>query len=1488
MQSFRQQSPHTHITMSWLSLRFIRRVVGFVTQFFVSVILLLSPLAFGQVGAYTIPASERAALLSLYASTNGVKWASNLRWGGAVGTECTWIGVKCTYITNATSVIATRVMGVSLANNNLVGTLPDLSGLSALEEFGAERNKLTGSIPPSLSGLTALRYVNVSDNQLTGSIPSLSGLTALSYVNLGNNRLTGPIPSLRGLTALSFFHVAGNQLTGSIPSLSGLTALSDFAVGYNKLTGTIPSLSGLTALRQFIVGLNQLIGPIPSLSGLTALTYFSADNNQLTGTLPSLSGLTALRWFRVDNNQLSGPVPAPPTSLVNWRYSSICGNYLQLSGSPSVDQAWDMATADNGQARPPSVNGKPDWLVCQKSLSLLNPLKTYYLQQGGSLTVDPAKLLTFDAAQALSADGASAVLVALNSASQNAPVTFTVSPYGILTPFNPNYLSNPTPAEGASSSLQVPAPVCNAAGCNHLALLWSPPSLPAGAGKPMATLTVTATQSGVSAGQATINLQPPPLLLVHGIWSRPADAGFSSGSGGFGDWIASQYPANALIDAVDYGDSNYKAFNSTEIQNRFETSIQSLLAKAANAGIAARQVDVVGHSMGGLVTRYFFLNKMSRLSRIPDKSLHSLITIGTPHQGSPLAKQLKDKANSPALGTNWLNDKLCEFYGACTLGGVLEKNGKKVDTGVDSLIAGSDGLKALNPINPLDTTPYKAIVGIAPQVNVTGDPPTNITQWKLNLLVTPFFPIGTTIDSLMQTTVHDTIVPAYSQSGGAVKENMAIGPCSGAPSVVSPCSIAGIVHSSLSSWDIGETASPAVWNQTFSWLTGLQPTVVAKTVAAAATTATKAGPAPIFDLNGYTSVAASNVNFTPVTNSTLTIGKTVNIVATSTTKTILQVLLFEVAASTAEPDLQYVTQAPFSIPFTPFELGSAKFIAFAVFSDRTYAAVDLTYKLQAEGAPTALDLTNVPTGIQRTGITMRVGATALFKAGPVDVTSAASYTVRSGTSAVIRAAANGIVTTIGGGTDWLDVTYLGLKTSMEISVAPSSSFDAPTLTSAVAGAARITVNFVVPVSSGGSTITSYTASCNATGQTTLTASGTASPIVIRGLTVGVAYTCSVTANYSAGGSAVSTASPPIAPLPSAKPTTATIYGDGRSALMWRNSNGAATVWRHSGSASAAGFTDTGVTYGPFAGWTLVNSDGDYDGDGKGDLLWQRTDGAISIWLMNGTTIKSQSQFGPYAGWSFFSGNSDFNGDGKSDIIWQRTDGAISIWLMNGNTQLQERVHGPFAGWSLLSATNDFDGDGKADLLWKKNSGSVSLWLMDGANTKQVSPEYGPYAGWTVISGSSDYNGDGKTDLTWERSDNAVIVWTMNGVTKTAESPQFGPYAGWRIVAGERDFDGDGKSDLLWQRTDGAATVWLMAGAAMPAAANMSAPLLPVGSNWSLLGAYSDFNGDGKTDLVWQSATGQIAIGLANGVVPPAPALFGPYSGWSHLVGKTVP
>lgn len=258
-----------------------------------------------------IPPAERQVLLNLYSSTNGADWMTRTNWNGAAGTECTWYGITC-------DAGQTHVLRVNLADNNLTGTLP------------------------AISDLTAMQYFDVGDNQIGGSLPSLTGLSQLDVFQGRTNRFTGPIPSLAGLTNLSLFEVKENQLSGPIPSLAGLTTLQYFFVSSNRLTGNIPPLTGLSSLVQFYVSYNQLTGPIPSLAGLGNLTTLSVSHNQLTGPIPSLAGLDSLMYFRVEGNRLSGPPPAvpAPTNVLVPGLSRLCPNPLELTADP----AWDTAT----------------------------------------------------------------------------------------------------------------------------------------------------------------------------------------------------------------------------------------------------------------------------------------------------------------------------------------------------------------------------------------------------------------------------------------------------------------------------------------------------------------------------------------------------------------------------------------------------------------------------------------------------------------------------------------------------------------------------------------------------------------------------------------------------------------------------------------------------------------------------------------------------------------------------------------------------------------------------------------------------------------------------------------------------------------------------------------------------------------------------------------------------------------------------------------
>ncbi|CAN5175679.1 hypothetical protein BH11PSE11_BH11PSE11_36400 [soil metagenome] len=81
---------------------------------------------------------------------------------------------------------------------------------------------------------------------------------------------------------------------------------------------------------------------------------------------------------------------------------------------------------------------------------------------------------------------------------------------------------------------------------------------------------------------------------------------------------------------------------------------------------------------------------------------------------------------------------------------------------------------------------------------------------------------------------------------------------------------------------------------------------------------------------------------------------------------------------------------------------------------------------------------------------------------------------------------------------------------------------APAITAVVAGHQMVTVYFSAPTSGSGS-ITNYTATCTAPGQTTRSANGIQSPLIVPGLRAGVQYSCSVMATNNVGNGPASVA-----------------------------------------------------------------------------------------------------------------------------------------------------------------------------------------------------------------------------------------------------------------------------------------------------------------------------------------------------------------------------
>ena len=660
----------------------------------------------------------------------------------------------------------------------------------------------------------------------------------------------------------------------------------------------------------------------------------------------------------------------------------------------------------------------------------------------------------------LAADGRSAALITINSNDVSDPVQITLSASGFsgalgsLGQYDPNFLNESSEAILGNTSVMVyPDPSCeNQDNCNFLALLWAPDGLSGSAVSQPVQLTLTVTQGMSAPLQWTVELLPPPLVLVHGLWSSAKTTWPD-----FEQWLEINYPYSNWIFPADYGQGvnnySYLSFSDPRIQNILENAIADALECAnvgtsvlgigvspctSPGGVVARTVDVVAHSMGGLVTRYFMDNINNPPHPFPfpyilPNPMHQLITIGTPHLGSPLATVLEQEP-SPVFQLNWegaLIAGICSNQkppiSPCDLKNFFAQHlNQRVDTGVQSLVPMTAPLDTLS-----DAFDYKSIAGIAPQGGSLPCPIAFVagsrTEFELDVLTCGF--TGQTIESIFQES-NDTIVGYDSQLG---------------PSPINLKTEYNVVHAPVDAGDkkIAETENQAVWNQVAAWLMTGSGGLPAGSSHSKPNPAPKAphalggatgSPPPVLDLTGYTEVSASNVSFSPASGSVLTINSATDITATSSTKTVTEILLFQTVSDPSDAGLLYSTQSPFTIIFVPTRMGSTSFVAFAVFSDKTYAVTTLDYTFQVSGNPLALNLVNGPAAALAVGSSAGVDAQASFANGHVDVSQAASYSVRSGSTNVISVSSAGLVTANGTGSDWLDVSYNGLTASTQITV----------------------------------------------------------------------------------------------------------------------------------------------------------------------------------------------------------------------------------------------------------------------------------------------------------------------------------------------------------------------------------------------------------------------------------------------------------------------
>ena len=202
-----------------------------------------------------------------------------------------------------------------------------------------------------------------------------------------------------------------------------------------------------------------------------------------------------------------------------------------------------------------------------------------------------------------------------------------------------------------------------------------------------------------SKSDTPVTILRPPLVLIHGLWgSRHSwdnftplitDPRFDVNRANYSQRIGKQiksyspsYPSWAKSSIKDAQASALGfAYNGPGVLKQIGRFIQHFKkgTNPENVPVAGVQADIVAHSMGGDITRTLpFVSDFYSDDTFTLGSVHKVITIGTPHWGSPLAIHLIDHNNECVRG-------LLATAGSPSFSSVTFKDGKKTTGGVYDL-----------------------------------------------------------------------------------------------------------------------------------------------------------------------------------------------------------------------------------------------------------------------------------------------------------------------------------------------------------------------------------------------------------------------------------------------------------------------------------------------------------------------------------------------------------------------------------------------------------------------------------------------------------------------------------------------------------------------------------------------------------------------------------------------------------------------------------
>ena len=228
--------------------------------------------------------------------------------------------------------------------------------------------------------------------------------------------------------------------------------------------------------------------------------------------------------------------------------------------------------------------------------------------------------------------------------------------------------------------------------------------------------------------------------------------------------------------------------------------------------------------------------------------------------------------------------------------------------------------------------------------------------------------------------------------------------------------------------------------------------------------------------------------------------------------------------------------------------------------------------------------------------------------------------------------------------------------------------------------------------------------------------------------------------------------------------------------------------------------------------TVNPSLGDFNGDGRDDVLLRHEDGRWWYYPMNGRRhIVSQRGLADLTrnrDWQF-AGIGDLNGDGKDDVLLRHEDGRWWYYPMNGRRHITtERGQAGLTAslaWQF-AGIGDFNGDDRDDVLLRHEDGRWFYYAMDGRRpiiSERGVTDLTRNLAWQ-LAGIGDLNGDGKDDVLLRNEDSRWWYYPMDGRHHIVSGRGYADLTrnrAWQL-AGIGDLNGDGRDDVLLRHENG--------------------------------------------------------------------------------------